>query len=66
MKLLAIFRNMCNPLDAVPWKEFIIDYASKTSVRALAQRENMREFKPTTWPEHFAKVENFIKDLGLV
>jgi glycosyltransferase involved in cell wall biosynthesis len=67
---LSVFRETsgdvpeyANPLDGPRWETLILDYMQPDSVLRGAQLERMRAFRPTTWPQHFARVDALLADL---
>ena len=52
-----------NPLDGRRWRELIVEYARPDSVLREAQLARMAAFRPTTWPQHFARVDALLATL---
>jgi glycosyltransferase involved in cell wall biosynthesis len=48
------------PHDGARWLELIKDYARDGSQLRAAQLKRLQRFKDTSWPEHFALVEDFL------
>jgi hypothetical protein len=67
---LSVFRETsgevpeyANPLDGKRWQELILDYAKADSTLRAAQLERMKDFRATTWEQHFAKVDALLESL---
>jgi glycosyltransferase involved in cell wall biosynthesis len=65
---LAVFQEIvgdvpdyAHPLDGKRWEELILDYASTESAMRRAQMQRLLTFQPTTWPQHFARVDTFLE-----
>jgi glycosyltransferase involved in cell wall biosynthesis len=52
--------DYAEPHDGIRWLELIRDYARSDSTLRAAQVERLQSFKDTSWPEHFALVEEFL------
>lgn len=52
--------DYAEPHDGVRWLELIEDYNRDRSELRAAQLERLKRFKDTSWPEHFALVEDFL------
>lgn len=52
--------DYAEPHDGARWMELIEDYARENSEMRAAQLERLKHFKDTSWPEHFALVEDFL------
>jgi glycosyltransferase involved in cell wall biosynthesis len=52
--------DYAEPHDGVRWLALIKDYASSRSEMRAAQLERIKHFKDTSWPEHFALVDDFL------
>jgi glycosyltransferase involved in cell wall biosynthesis len=68
---LAVFRDIAgdipdyaSPTDEARWTALIEDYARPSSAARKAQLERLRAFRPTTWPQHFAAVDDFLESLA--
>lgn len=64
---LAVYREFAgdtpdylDPLDAIKWREYIIDYTKPDSILRENQLERMQSFKGPTWEKHFHKLENYL------
>lgn len=64
---LAVYREFAgdtpdylDPLDAIKWREYILDYAKPDSILRKNQLERMQSFKCPTWKMHFHKLENYL------
>jgi glycosyltransferase involved in cell wall biosynthesis len=57
--------DYAEPHDGARWLELIEDYARENSALRAAQLERLKRFKDTSWPEHFALVEEFLNQPGL-
>ena len=53
------------PHDGARWMDLIEDYARDHSELRGAQLDRLKRFKDTSWPEHFALVEEFLVKQGL-
>ena len=67
---LQVFREVAgevpeyiDPLDGARWVEVIADYAGEQSALRAAQIQRMKEFRPTTWEQHFSVVDDFLERL---
>ncbi len=49
------------PIDGVRWRDTIIDYCKPESSLRSAQLDRISNFRPPTWKEHFALVENLFR-----
>lgn len=65
---LPVFREIADdipeyidPLDGNAWHRMILDYAAADSALRNAQLRRMTGYRPPTWPDHFAKVEELIE-----
>ena len=52
--------DYAEPHDGARWLELIKDYARDDSKLRAAQAQRLGSFKDTSWPEHFALVEEFL------
>ena len=52
--------DYAEPHDGARWLELIEDYARTDSKLRAAQAQRLGSFKDTSWPEHFALVEEFL------
>ncbi|MDZ4138208.1 MAG: glycosyltransferase family 1 protein [Erythrobacter sp.] len=52
------------PTDHAAWTEAILDYATPASVRRAAQLARINGFQTPNWGDHFAQIDNFLKELG--
>jgi glycosyltransferase involved in cell wall biosynthesis len=52
--------DYAEPHDGIRWLELIRDYARSDSSLRAAQVQRLQSFKDTSWPEHFALVEQFL------
>lgn len=52
-----------DPLDGAGWKHRILDYAKPDSAARSAQVWRMKQVRLPTWEEHFALVEDFLRDI---
>jgi glycosyltransferase involved in cell wall biosynthesis len=53
--------DYAEPHDGARWLELIKDYAQQDSQLRAAQLQRLTSFKDTSWPEHFALVEDFLR-----
>jgi len=67
---LPVFREMAgeipeyaDPRSDERWMELIADYSKPRSDRRAAQLSRMREFRASTWEQHFRTVDAFISTL---
>jgi glycosyltransferase involved in cell wall biosynthesis len=51
------------PDDPQVWRKTILDFALPHSAKRLAQQERLRGFAPTTWVQHFERVNAFLQSL---
>ncbi len=65
---LSVFRETsgdvpeyANPLDGRRWEDLIVEYTRPDSVRREAQLKRIEGFRPTTWPQHFARVDALLE-----
>jgi glycosyltransferase involved in cell wall biosynthesis len=55
--------DYADPLDGMRWMELVRDYARPDSARRAAQLQRLGHFRPTTWAQHFAIVDDFLERL---
>lgn len=55
-----------DPEDDAGWEQAVMDYALPDSARRAAQIERMRGFVPPTWEAHFAAVDTWLVQQGLL
>jgi glycosyltransferase involved in cell wall biosynthesis len=55
--------DYAEPYDGARWLELLEDYSQAESRLRTAQMERLPAFKDTTWPAHFARVEEFLASL---
>jgi len=67
---LPVFREVAggvpeyiDPLDGRRWAEVVTDYAATDSALRARQLERMAGFEPPTWAEHFAIVDDLVRQL---
>jgi glycosyltransferase involved in cell wall biosynthesis len=53
--------DYAEPHDGMRWEELVRSYAADPSPQRQAQMERLKSFKDTTWPQHFALVEEFLE-----
>ena len=53
-----------SPIDGLGWEAAIIDFAQPQSATRDDQLERIKSFKPPSWADHFAKVEQWLPSLG--
>jgi len=70
---LAVFKETAgdipdylDPEDDAGWEQTVMDYAEPESTRRAAQIERMHGFVPPTWEAHFAKVDQWLTEQGLL
>lgn len=70
---LAVFKETAgetpdylDPEDDAGWEQAVMEYALPDSARRAAQIERMRGFVPPTWEAHFAKVDAWLTEQGLL
>lgn len=70
---LAVFRetagsipDFLDPTDDDAWLDMILRYAEPGSPARAGQVARMAGFRAPTWDEHFAKVERWLADAGLL
>jgi glycosyltransferase involved in cell wall biosynthesis len=68
---LPVFREMAgeipeyaDPRNDERWMELIADYSKPRSDRRAAQRSRMKEFRASTWEQHFKIVDEFLGVIG--
>lgn len=68
---LPVFREIAgqipdylDPLDSLGWLARIEEFSDPASPRRSAQLDRLQHFIPPTWSEHFALVENLIRNLA--
>ncbi len=49
-----------DPLDGVGWRRAIVDYCDRENPRRMAQLQRLVGYRPPTWPQHFAGVDDFL------
>jgi glycosyltransferase involved in cell wall biosynthesis len=55
--------DYAEPYDGARWLELLEDYSQTESKLRTAQMARLPSFKDTTWPAHFARVEEFLASL---
>jgi glycosyltransferase involved in cell wall biosynthesis len=67
---LPVFRELAgdipeylDPLDALGWRQAVLDYSAAGASRRAAQKVRMQAWQTPTWAAHFAYVDNFIANL---
>jgi len=70
---LAVFKETAgeipdylDPEDDTGWEQAVLDYAKPDSARRAVQIERMAGFVPPTWEAHFAKVDAWLTEQGLL
>lgn len=70
---LAVFKettgdipDYLDPEDDAGWEQAVMDYATPDSARRAAQIERMHGFVPPTWEAHFAWVDQWLTQQGLL
>ena len=53
-----------DPIDAIGWIRVIEEYAEPGSRRRANQLARIQRFQPSTWGEHFARVDAFVETLN--
>jgi len=68
---LPVFREVAgdvpdylNPIDGIGWLRHIEDYCNKESHHRNAQLLRKKDYKPPSWAEHFAKVEDLMSQIS--
>jgi glycosyltransferase involved in cell wall biosynthesis len=68
---LPVFREIAgdrpdylDPRDETAWERSIIDYASDASEARSVQLRRIAGFRPPSWSDHFARVEDLLRTLG--
>ncbi len=51
------------PTDSAGWQSLIADYSRNDSPLRAAQVERLQHFQPTTWVQHFERVDAFLAEL---
>jgi glycosyltransferase involved in cell wall biosynthesis len=66
---LPVFREVgqgvpdfLDPLDGRAWGEAILDYARPDSARRAAQMQRLQAYRPPSWDDHFAAVDQLLTD----
>jgi len=52
-----------HPLDGPAWRSAILDYCDDTSARRQAQMMRLKDWRPTSWEDHFGQVSKLLSDL---
>ncbi|MBC7803479.1 MAG: glycosyltransferase family 4 protein [Candidatus Parcubacteria bacterium] len=52
-----------DPRDGPRWEALVEDYSRPDSQRRQAQLRRIRDFRPTTWAQHFEEVDRFLERL---
>jgi glycosyltransferase involved in cell wall biosynthesis len=52
-------------LDGPGWKRMVLEYTREDSPRRRGQRERIRGYTAPTWENHFAVVEQFLRELDV-
>lgn len=67
---LAVYREFAgdtpdylDPLDAIKWREYILDYSQEVSILRQKQLERMQNFSCPTWEKHFAVLQCYLSKL---
>lgn len=55
--------DYAEPHDGARWMELIEDYARDHSEMRAAQLNRLKHFNDTSWPEHFALVQQFLRKI---
>jgi glycosyltransferase involved in cell wall biosynthesis len=70
---LPVFREIAagvpeflDPLDGPAWRSAVLDYARPDSPRRAAQLARLRGFRAPTWADHFATVDQALRDWKLL
>lgn len=70
---LAVFKETAgdipdylDPEDDAGWERAVMDYAEPESTRRAAQIQRMAGFVPPIWEAHFAKVDAWLTEQGLL
>ena len=68
---LAVFREIAgaipeyaDPARSSSWLDLVRQYAGPQSEHRRAQVLRLADFRPTTWPQHFAAVDAFLESLA--
>lgn len=59
----GIVPEYLDPLDGPAWRDAIMDYARPVSARRAQQIARRRDWRPTTWDQHLAKVLTVVDTL---
>jgi hypothetical protein len=51
-----------DPIDGTGWAAAVTDYAAADSERRRAQLARLQSFRPPTWEEHFAAMDEVLTD----
>jgi hypothetical protein len=51
-----------DPIDGRGWYEAVLDYAQPDSPRRAAQLQRLQRYRPPTWEEHFAAMDQLLTD----
>jgi glycosyltransferase involved in cell wall biosynthesis len=67
---IAVFREVgqgvpefMHPLDGPAWRSAILDYCDETSARRQAQMTRLKDWRPTSWEDHFSRVSKLLREL---
>lgn len=70
---LEVFRELAgeipdylSPLDGLGWTKLIEDYAQPESAARAAQTSRMQSWKTPRWRDHFALVDQWLTEIGLM
>ena len=68
---LPVFREIAgdrpqylDPRNEAAWEDAILDYARDKSEGRAAQIARIGDFRPPSWSDHFARVEELLSSLG--
>ena len=53
-----------DPRNEAAWESAIIEYSQAGSAERAAQLDRIKGFRAPTWPEHFERVETWLRTLG--
>ncbi|MFI4947539.1 MAG: glycosyltransferase family 4 protein [Alphaproteobacteria bacterium] len=56
--------DFADPLDALSWRNAILDYTAPGSPRRAAQLDRLRGWNPPRWQQHFADVDRLIAQVA--
>lgn len=56
--------DYADPLDGERWKQLVLDYSTEDSPLRQSQLDRLKNFRKTSWEEHFSSVADFLETLS--